>query len=248
MLARLGRKPSLADPGLWLAVALAAGACARRSEPKRDVTVDIAAPPKTSPRPRSAAPIASTRPDELSLEGMVEAAERTPVPSAGKPKPRGKTFHGVFLNATDGKQYVLDYASDSPFRELDGAEVTARGEIYVPKYQALVNPHFRVRRMAIKKPSPDHMLVAIEEERTFEGSFDETTFTAGSKLAGEHVPVFKTTSGKTYFLSRAPEPPLPPPAKRVSVVAHEVEPSPFLTRPGGPYLWVRHVKASPPSP
>jgi hypothetical protein len=168
-----------------------------------------------------------------SFEGIVRVAEDP------KPGP-GKKFRGAWIERDGGERWVIDYERESPFRELRDRRVRVEGETYAPEGQALVAKHFRVRSMELVTKDAGASLVRVGPRQRVKGQFGDMTWPAGTKLAGETMRVFVTEGGKSYFLARVPET-TPAPGVTITVDAHEVEPSPFVTRPGGPYLWIRRV-------
>ncbi|MBI3184461.1 MAG: NRDE family protein [Myxococcales bacterium] len=200
---------------VWLAgLALAGGACRQPMSP----------PPPADAR--------ETARRGLVLEGTVRAA--------GEEAGPGKKFRGAWLEREGGEQWVISYRADSPFRELGGKRVKVEGETYTPEGQALAGTHFRVRTMELLGVDPSAPLVRIGPEERLRGRFEEMTWEEGTKLAGEKTPVFIAEGGKSYFLVRLPEK-APPLGSAVTVLCHEVEPSPFASRPGGPHLWILGV-------
>lgn len=150
-------------------------------------------------------------------------------------KARGKTFAGAMVRQDDGSEWVVDYRPRSPFREMAGQRVLVEGSPYEPRDQALVKPHLRVRTMKVVKPTPEPSLVRVDGEEQLSGRFERHTFPEGTKLAGETMTRFVTDRGDVFWIAHGPTEPLDQP---LTLTAHRVEPSPFVTRVGGLYLWI----------
>lgn len=165
------------------------------------------------------------------LRATVEIAE----------KPGGKKFQGVWLIDDQGVRHVISYRPDPWWRPFDGLQVEASGHAYTPRGQAIMAAHFRVEELRVVEPGPDDALVSISAERELTGTFTGYTWPEGTKLGGETMTVFRTEDGAQYWLHHVPEavPALDVPMR---IKAREVEPSPFVARPGGPYLWVIEAK------
>jgi len=111
-----------------------------------------------------------------------------------------------------------------------------RAPRYSPEGQAIAATHFEVvslRPLDTTVPID----VALGEEKARSGRFVIYTWPEGTKLEGESATQFVADGGATYWLAARPGN-LPPIGTTVTIRAREVEPSPFVSRPGGPYLWV----------
>lgn len=150
-------------------------------------------------------------------------------------KAHGKTFAGAMVRQDDGTEWVVDYSPRSPFREMDGQRVLVEGSPYEPRDQALVKPHLQVRTMKIIKPTLEPSLVRVDGEEKLSGHFERYTFPEGTKLAGKTMTRFVADRGDAFWIAHGPTEPLDQP---LTLTAHRVEPSPFVTRVGGPYLWI----------
>ena len=156
--------------------------------------------------------------------------------------PGSKRFQGVWLKTKDGRRLLIDYRAHPWWRPFEGREVEVTGQSYTPRGQAIQAEHYRVKSMKVRKPTVEDSLISISGEVELTGTFTVYTWPKGTKLEGEKNTIFRTTSGETYWLSQRPEP-MPKLDQAVKIKARVVEPSPFVARPGGPYLWV--VSASP---
>ncbi len=156
-------------------------------------------------------------------------------------KPSGKRFQGVWLRDRSDHRWVIDYRANPWWRPFEGLRVRAEGEAYTPKGQAISADHWRVRALRLIEPRSEKGLVAIEEETELNGRWTTYTWPKGTKLAGETMTVFMSESGQRYWLYHQPEQP-PKAEVPVRIRARKVEPSPFIARPGGPYLWVLNVR------
>jgi len=152
-------------------------------------------------------------------------------------KPGGKKFQGVWLVTKDGQRQVISYRPHGWWRAFEGRRVEATGEPYAPRGQAIAAQHFRVDKLRIVTPTPEDSLVSVSGELELHGAFKTHTWPAGTKLEGETMTVFAADDGTRYWLHHLPSP-APPLDSRVTVRAHQVEPSPFAARAGGRYLWV----------
>lgn len=167
-----------------------------------------------------------------------EAVVRVPKEETG-PQP-GKQFLGAMLVQDDGTEWVVTYRAESPFHKLRGERVVVDGAPYEPPGQALLKRHLRVSLLKVSKPSTDTSLVEIRGEEELTGQFKEIAFPKGTKLEGEVWVRFVDDGGTEFFLAHGDGKPLL--GKHVTVTGFRVEPSPYIARPGGPYLWVAEVK------
>lgn len=159
-------------------------------------------------------------------------------------KPGGKKFQGVWLVTEDGNRHVISYRADPWWLGFEGRTVDATGKPYTPRGQAIMADHFRVEQMIVVEPTVDDPLIMITDEHELEGKFTYYEWPKKTKLAGSKALVFEGTTGKRYWLAERPEPP-PPVDEHVTIKARIVEPSNFVARPGGTYLWVVEVRATP---
>ncbi len=210
-----------------LVVLLASAACNGHPAPSP-------APPSSSAAEASSATDAAI--GASSFEGTIRVPDE-------EPPGKRKLFRGAWIERDGGERWVIDYAPDSPYRALRDRRVRVEGEIYEPKDQALVAKHFRVRSMlVVGKDATDAPLVRVGEQRHLLGLFSEITYPPRTKLAGEKETVFVDAGGANYHLAHMPEG-RPALGARAAVEAYEVEPSPFVARVGGRYLWVLEVHA-----
>jgi hypothetical protein len=218
--------------GAWGLIALL-GACTLDRGPRST------AAPVESPAPRGADSGARletvVEKETLRFEGMV----RVPAESAANQP--GKKFRGAFLEQDDGTRWVLDYRVDSPFHALADRRVRVEGRRYEPPGQALIMPHLRVTSMKIAKLEGGPELVEVHGEEQLTGRFEKFTWEPGTKLAGETTVRFVVDGGGGFFIAHGAD--APPLGKPVTVHAYRVEPSPFVARPGGPYLWIMRIDA-----
>lgn len=150
-----------------------------------------------------------------------------------------KGFQGVWLERAGGERLLIAYRPHGYWKPFAGHEVKVTGQRYVPAGEAVMAEHFRVHTLSID-PKKMTDLVRVETERVFEGKVEERTMEPGTKLAGETLTFFVATDGTSYsFVHRLDE--MPPVGKSVRVRARVVEPTPFITRLGGPYLWLIEV-------
>lgn len=200
-----------------------------------------AAPPREAPPAKL-----SDSPEAQAIEPAVASKDTSALETLrGKveidEKPGGKKFQGVWLIDDEDVRHVISYRADPWWQAFDGLEVEASGHAYTPRGQAITAAHFRVEELRVVEPGPDDPLVSISGELELTGTFAGYTWPEGTKLGGETVTVFRTDGGSQYWLSRVPE---PAPALDVPmrITTREVEPSPFVARPGGPHLWVIEAK------
>lgn len=156
-------------------------------------------------------------------------------------EPGGKKFQGVWLVTEDGNRHVISYRADPWWTDFEGRTVDATGKPYTPRGQAIMADHFRVEQMVVVEPTVDDPLIMITDERELEGKFTFYEWPKKTKLAGSRALVFEGTDGTRYWLSERPDPP-PPVDEHVTIKARLVEPSNFVARPGGAYLWVVAVE------
>jgi hypothetical protein len=232
----------------WLALGLGACAPGRRGdavgtapppvEPARAPSAEAPAPSRMAqPAPESAtaqpAASAGAAEETLRLEGVVRLSPDTRAPPQ-------KSFAGALFEAADGTVYVISYDADSPYHELRDQRVQVEAVRYTPIAQALLMPHLRVVAMKLAKPAPGPSLVEVGAERRIAGRFEERVFPEGSKLAGEKWLELVADDGARFSIQRLPAA-RPALGQPVTVTAHPVEPSPFVARPGGAYLWVLRI-------
>lgn len=157
-------------------------------------------------------------------------------------KPGGKRFQGVWL-ATGGVRWLISYRADPWWRHFEGREVRVAGERYDPQGQAIAADHFRVESMEIVEPTMDDEIISVSGKRELAGRFASYRWPAKTKLAGETSTVFDADDGTRYWLwdDAGLE---PKPGKLARVEARIVEPSNFIARPGGPYLWIVDIEAA----
>jgi hypothetical protein len=136
---------------------------------------------------------------------------------------------------------VVSDEADPLLESFDGRRVDVVGEPLEPEGHALVAPHLQVRTLRLVNADPGARNVAIGAEVHLTGWFEEWTWPAGTKLAGEKTLRFVAVDGRSFFV--APLPAQPPLGEPVTVRARAVEPSPFLGGvPGGDHLWVYEVR------
>ena len=175
-------------------------------------------------------PVQSSGSEEITLRATVDIDD----------KPGGKKFQGVWLVTEDGNRHVISYRADPWWLDFEGRTVDATGTPYQPRGQAIGADHFRVEEMRVVKPTTADPLVMITNERELEGEFTRYEWPKKAKLEGTTTLVFEASDGQRYFLSEVPDPE-PPVDERLKIKGRIVEPSPFVARPGGPYLWVVDV-------
>jgi hypothetical protein len=213
----------------------------------------MACTPSTPPRDPPAATRSTPGPEPEAKPEAGPEADAPQEPSASQTlrgtleidgKPGGKKFQGVWIIADNEVRHVISYRADPWWRPFEGLQVEARGHSFAPRGQAISAAHFRVEQLEVIDPSPDDRLVSIAAERELTGAFTIYTWPEGAKLEGETTTVFRTDDGAQYWLSGVPDP-APALHRPVRITAREVEPSPFMARPGGPYLWVIEARSAP---
>jgi hypothetical protein len=195
-----------------------------------------AAPPST-PASTSAAPQPAAEPGErMALEGTLRV----------QPEGEGK-FQGVSLES-DRERWILDYHRRPWWPSFDGLRVKVQGERYTPEGGALIAPHLRVTALevvSVQGETPVDAPVSLGAEQTIAGRFAHHRWPEGTKLGGsEPWIVFVSHEGTQYWLlGERPYQHLL--GKPVRVLARPYEPSHFIARPGGPYLWIAEVNEAP---
>ncbi|WP_096330863.1 hypothetical protein [Nannocystis exedens] len=189
-----------------------------------------------SQRPPDPPPLVEAR-IALQFEAVVRVAE----PQSGD----GEPFRGAFVEQDDGTRWVVTSRADSPFHELRDRRVTVEGTPYKPPGQTTAMKHLRVTVMKLVEVGADNLLespslVEIHGEETLSGRFEMFTYPEGTKLAGEKMLVFVDERGTSYRLARVSR--TARRGKVVTVTGHRVEPTPFIARPGGPYLWIVDIR------
>jgi hypothetical protein len=149
--------------------------------------------------------------------------------------PEQDTFRGVFLDARDGIAWVASYERDALWRSFDGQTVDVVGEKFTPPNQALVNPHVHVRLLTVVDPKPGVEFVRMSGDIVLEGHLESDTWPERTKLAGEKRTRFITKDGRAMFLANEVDAAI---GKDLEVRGRMVEPSPFVARPGGDYVWI----------
>lgn len=155
-------------------------------------------------------------------------------------KPGGKRFQGVWLVEESGQEWLIAYRPDPWWRPFEGEWVLVKGESYQPQGQSIGADHLRVERLRIETPEMEHELVEVREAVELAGTFTTYTWPKKTKLEGETATVFRSEEGDTYWLAAPVEDP-PALDAPCTVSGRIVEPSPFVARPGGPYLWIDDV-------
>lgn len=155
-------------------------------------------------------------------------------------KPGGKRLQAVWL-VTGGSKRVIDYRANEWWRPFEGRKVSVTGESYQPQGQAISASHFRVHSLELLDPTPDDPIWKVGKEEEVSGSFTTHTWPEKTKLAGETATIFRSDAGEDFWLhdSSAVSIELDKP---VTIDARRVEPSNFVARPGGAYLWVVRTK------
>jgi len=221
---------------LELVATLALTGCTPASPPAGS---DPTPPPPAETKAEDAEPSAPTP-----LEPPVQAPEGETITLRAKvdidDKPGGKKFQGVWLVTEDGNRHVISYRADPWWTDFEGRTVDAVGRPYVPRGQAIMADHFRLEEMEVVDPTPEDPLIKITSERELDGKFIEVDWPKRSKLGGTKAWMFEAKDGTRYWLSDRPE--KLPHDEPVTITARIVEPSNFVARPGGPYLWVIEVE------
>jgi hypothetical protein len=133
----------------------------------------------------------------------------------------------VLLEA-EGKTWVAAERSDPALESFDGKRVDVVG---APDAARL---HVKTVRLVTVEPGASH--VAAGPEVVLTGYFEDWTWPAGTKLAGEKALRFVTVDGRTFFVG--PLPTDPPMGEPLTVRGRVVTPSPFLGGIPGEHLWV----------
>lgn len=204
----------------------------------------LPAPTPVDPAGQTNSPSATTPPSTPLLAakdpvGKVRFEANVSVPTEAEQGKRRKIFRGVMLERDDGSRWVATYQRDELWEAFSGRRVVVSGERYIPRDQALINPHIRVDTWRLVKPGPDAPIHEVGPERTLVGRLEEETSPAGTKLAGDTTTRFLSAEGETYLLAHLPTG--LPRGTRLRVRARVVVPSPFQTRLGGEYLWIFDV-------
>lgn len=182
-------------------------------------------PPATQPEP--------SQPKPSQADGDLETFEAT---VEIDDEPSGKRLQAVWL--VSGKtRRVIDYRANQWWTPFDGRKVSATGASYTPVGQAISADHFRVHSLELVDPTPDDDMWKVGKQETIEGSFTTKAWPKQSKLGGESATIFRSDAGEDFWLHEtgAIQFELDKP---VTIEARRVEPSNFVARPGGPYLWV----------
>lgn len=205
---------------------------ADRDQPKK--TEPVNATPPANP-PNDAPPAASdpTAPQAADASGDLESFEAT---VEIDDQPGGKRLQAVWL--VSGKtRRVIDYRANEWWKPFDGRKVKATGASYSPEGQAISADHFRVHSLELLDPTPDDDLWMVSKQESFTGAFVTQTWPKQSKLGGETATIFRSDEGEDFWLHDATAITIEL-DKSVTIKARRVEPSNFVARPGGPYLWV----------
>ncbi|WP_197041292.1 hypothetical protein [Chondromyces apiculatus] len=153
-------------------------------------------------------------------------------------------FRGVLLRRDDGSEWVIAEGAETPLHAMDGRRVRVEGMAYEPEGQALVLRHLRVAVLTIADLKEDAPYVEVRSEERLEGKFEPFTYPEGTKLAGERTILFIAAGGERFHVAHMP---LKEREERLlgralTVVGFRVEPSRFIARPGGPYLWIQDIE------
>ena len=185
-------------------------------------------PPPPSPSDPATAP---DPPAPTEVEATIEIDE----------KPGAKKFQGVWLVPESGGRLLISYRAPEYWRALEGRRVKVLGKHYEPQGQAIMADHFRVHSLEVIEPTPEDSIIAMSRAEDFEGHFEQYEWPKRAKGAGSKATVFVGGGGRRFWLHHVPEP-APPMEKPVKVHGFEYEPSNFMARPGGAYLWVLDVE------
>jgi hypothetical protein len=139
----------------------------------------------------------------------------------------------VLLETGDGRTWVASETQDPLLESFDGRRVDVVGEAEAP--------HLKVKALRLLATDPYAPNVAVGAEVELTGYFEEWTWPAGTKLAGEKALRFVTVDGHALFV--APLPTEPPMGEPVTVRGRMVTPSPFLGGVSGERFWVYDVRA-----
>ncbi len=156
-------------------------------------------------------------------------------------KPGAKKMQGVWLVTPDGERKVVSYRASPWWRAFEGRSVEAVGESHHPHGNASFTANFRVHQLRIEKPTAEDPLVWIKGEQQLWGTFERQSGAPGSKSEGETLTMFAAEDGTRFVVYELPDPP-PAMGARVLATVHEVEPSPFVARVGGRYVWVAEFR------
>ncbi|AKT41257.1 hypothetical protein [Chondromyces crocatus] len=230
--------------GLALLLALHLGAC---SEPVAPASFPVDTSSASAPLPPPEPPSMETRDGRtiMRLEGTVYA------PPQEAPHENRKQFLGVLLHLGDGSSWVISQYGKSPFHDLHGVRMRVEGTPYEPSDQSLAFPHLSTEKMTLGAGVKDAHYVEIHGEQRIEGRFERHTLPEGSKLAGMKVLRFVDTQDQPFLVARSPlgdDQMQQLVGRPVMLTAFRVEPSRFIARLGGPYLWIREVHPVAPAP
>lgn len=159
--------------------------------------------------------------------------------SKANPAEHRMQFFGTTLQDTHNTTWVLGYQRDPLFVGFDGFRVLIAGDTYEPMGRAISGKHIKVKWIKLIDQSNEAKnapIVEVWEEKTYEGELQQSQGPVGSKSEGETLTYFVTKDGTHYWLMNRPEKmPLRTPT---TIRARRVEPSLYVTRHGGQYLWV----------
>ena len=164
-------------------------------------------------------------------------------------KPGSKAFQGVWLHTDDGRLLVA-YRSSPYWQAFEGRRVTVTGEDYQPRGQAIGAAHFRVEHLRVAdldfqnatKADMEMAIIELWAERTYRGRFVVEVIPPGSKLSGTSFTWFISEGGERFL--KYDQQRSVPLDKPVVIRARQVEPTPFIARLGGPYLWIVDIDES----
>ena len=168
-------------------------------------------------------------------EGAVQTLEAT---LRVDPEPSAKHFQGVWLDRPGQPSLLAEYRALSCFQVFDGRAVTVTGEPWTPEPQAqqVMAPHVRIATLRLTEPSPDLLLASIGPEKTWTGVAETLAGEPGSKMEGSTWSAF-TADGTTFQIWDSPAD--LPQDMRITVMAREVEVSPYAAGMTGPALCIR---------
>lgn len=105
------------------------------------------------------------------------------------------------INCSDGAEWVIDYAEQSPYHAFAGRRVVATGCPCEPPLQHVigVTGHFAISLMQLAEVATDAWLTEIGQGYVLTGRFDKVMSGAGESLLS-----FATETGDTFLVANNP--------------------------------------------
>ncbi len=157
-------------------------------------------------------------------------------------EPGGKRFQGVWFTPDGAEEaFLIAYRAEPIWVGFEGQRVEVAGERYSPEGQAIMAPHLRVLALWPADGPGAGIHEWLGPRTKLQGRFVYDTGDPGSKSEGERWLTFQTDSGT--FLTSGEVPDASAIGRQVEVTGRRYEPSRFITRLGGNYLWVANIGA-----